>query len=122
MKSRLISQSPQPFGFISRLGAHASPSSSPELRITFDDSLRPASSPPLTLSVLPTLRTLLLRNQIAKLLGRPLPKTQWRLVALLKSDGEGEEGPTVEIPTGEEGKDVGWWGLGDGDEVRVERV
>lgn len=48
--------------------------------------------------------------------------------AVLRPDSEGEregreeeeeEGPVVEIVPGEEGREVSWWGLGEGDEVRV---
>ena len=72
------------------------------------------------LAVLPTLRTLLLRTQISRLLGRPLPKAKWKLVAILRSSEEGEEGLRVEIPAAEEGREISWWGVGEGDEVRIE--
>ncbi|GAA5867668.1 hypothetical protein JCM1840_006651 [Sporobolomyces johnsonii] len=90
------------------------------LQVHLDPSL-PSPAQPLELSVLPTLRTLLLRSQIARLVGRPLPKGKWRLVALLRP-AEGESRPVrVEIPTGEEGREVGWWGFGgEGDTVAVE--
>ncbi|ORY66787.1 hypothetical protein BCR35DRAFT_181638 [Leucosporidium creatinivorum] len=95
-----------------------------QLKITLDDSFLPSTTTttsPLSLSVLPTLRTLLLRTQIARLVGKPVPKTQWSLVAVLKSAEEGEEGLRVEIPATEEGREVSWWGLNEGDEVKVER-
>ena len=37
----------------------------------------------------------------------------------MRPSEEGGESPLVEVPEGEEGREVGWWGLGDGDEVRV---
>ncbi|BGP55109.1 hypothetical protein JCM8202v2_002704 [Rhodotorula sphaerocarpa] len=77
---------------------------------------------PLELSVLPSMRTLVLRAQISRLLGSPLPKTKYRLVAKLQP-GEGEkDGVRVEVPTGEEGKELSWWGLQDGDTVQVQPV
>lgn len=85
-----------------------------------------ASSPsaPFELSVLPTLRTLLLRTQISRSLGTPLPKTKYRLVAVLQPAATADEGSPgeevrVEIPPQEEGKDVAWWGLSDGDSVEI---
>lgn len=74
---------------------------------------------------------MLLRSHIAKLAGRPVPKTKYRFVALLTptapSDVIGEaslsepggEALQVEIPPAEEGREVGYWGLADGDGVRV---
>ncbi|GAA5849820.1 hypothetical protein JCM8547_000575 [Rhodosporidiobolus lusitaniae] len=93
------------------------------LHVRLDSSLplSPSSSK-LELSVLPTLRTLLLRAQISRLVGKPLPKTKYRLVAILRGgEGEGQEQEVkVEIPPNEEGKEVSWWGLTDGDSVGVE--
>ena len=40
------------------------------------------------------------------------------MVAVLKPTEEGGESPEVAVPEGEEGREVGWWGLGEGDEVR----
>ncbi|BGP31665.1 hypothetical protein JCM10296v2_003439 [Rhodotorula toruloides] len=81
---------------------------------------------PLELSVLPSLRTLLLRTQISRLIGKPLPKTKYRLIAVLKPGtverGEDGEEVRVEIPAAEEGKEVSWWGLEDGDAVEVVAV
>ncbi|GAA5956603.1 hypothetical protein JCM21900_003617 [Sporobolomyces salmonicolor] len=96
------------------------------LRVHLDPSLpSPAPSQLLELSVLPTLRTLLLRSQIARLVGKPLPKGKWSLVALLRpaegqAEGEDARRVRVEIPAAEEGREVGWWGLGEGDTVAVE--
>ncbi|SCV67226.1 BQ2448_5872 [Microbotryum intermedium] len=92
------------------------------LSILLPPSLLTPQVEPLTksLSILPTLRTLLLRTQISKFIGNPLPKTKYRLVALLRT-AEGKE-LVVPIPLGEEGRLVGWWGLQDGDAVRVEEV
>lgn len=97
-----------------------------------DLSLTPPASlssidKPTTLAVLPTIRTLQLRTQIARLLSVPVPKTRYRLVAILRpdreeGDGADVEGLRVEIPVGEEGRELSWWGVGDGDEIRVEEV
>ncbi|BGO99347.1 tubulin-specific chaperone E [Rhodotorula toruloides] len=97
------------------------------LSVRPDPSLLSApAAAPLELSVLPSLRTLLLRTQISRLIGKPLPKTKYRLVAVLKpgTDSRGEEGAEVrvEISLAEEGKEVSWWGLEDGDAVEVVTV
>ncbi|BGP24254.1 tubulin-specific chaperone E [Rhodotorula toruloides] len=94
------------------------------LSVRADPSLLPAPSATLPeLSVLPSLRTLLLRTQISRLIGKPLPKTKYRLVAVLKAgtDVRGEKGDEVrvEISPAEEGKEVSWWGLEAGDAVEV---
>ncbi|KAK4053306.1 hypothetical protein OIO90_003918 [Microbotryomycetes sp. JL221] len=69
---------------------------------------------------LPESRTLLLRTLIGKALSKPLPKTKYKLVALLQPSAEGETEPLeVEIDPKDEGKEVGWWGLTDGDAIRV---
>ncbi|GAA6051813.1 hypothetical protein JCM3770_004986 [Rhodotorula araucariae] len=84
--------------------------------------LPPPWAAPLTLTVLPTLRTLLFRTQLARLLGTPLPKPRFRLVAVLQP-AEGEKGEVrVEIPQAQEGKEISCWGLGDGDTVEVVHV
>ncbi|GJN88988.1 hypothetical protein Rhopal_001959-T1 [Rhodotorula paludigena] len=98
-----------------------------QLRIVPAEPLTSSPSAPLELSVLPTLRTLLIRAQIARLLGTPLPKTKYRLVAVLQPAASADEGSPgeevrVEIPPQEEGKDVAWWGLSDGDSVEVVAV
>ncbi|GAA5857287.1 hypothetical protein JCM9279_007595 [Rhodotorula babjevae] len=78
-----------------------------------------SASTPLALAVLPSLRTLLLRTQISRTSGTPLPKSRYRLVAVLQpAEGEADE-VRVEIPPAEEGKELSWWGLGDGDTVEV---
>ncbi|GAA6023216.1 hypothetical protein JCM10207_004483 [Rhodosporidiobolus poonsookiae] len=87
-----------------------------QLHLRLDPVLPSPSSS--TLSVLPTLRTLLLRTQISRLVGKPLPKTKFRLVAVLQGGEDGKE-VRVEIPPNEEGKELSWWGLGDGDAVEV---
>ncbi|GAA5901639.1 hypothetical protein JCM6882_006030 [Rhodosporidiobolus microsporus] len=89
------------------------------LRIRLDPSmppLPPTASP--EVSVLPTLRTLILRTQISRLVGTPLPKTKFKLVAVLQGGDQGKE-VEVDIPAKEEGKEVSWWGLQDGDAVLV---
>ncbi|BGP39628.1 hypothetical protein JCM10449v2_003579 [Rhodotorula kratochvilovae] len=63
------------------------------LHIRPPPSLRTTTDTPPTLSVLPTLRTLLLRTQLARLLASPLPKTKYRLVAVLQP-AQGEKGET----------------------------
>lgn len=96
----------------------------PDLRLEPTPELLAAkrTTTPLELSVLPSMRTLVLRAQISRLLGSPLPKTKYRLVAKLQP-GEGEkDGVRVEVPTGEEGKELSWWGLQDGDTVQVQPV
>ncbi|SCZ96081.1 BZ3500_MvSof-1268-A1-R1_Chr8-1g09991 [Microbotryum saponariae] len=90
------------------------------LYILLPPSLNVLEKFPLSLSILPTLRTLVLRTQISKLISKPLLKTKCRLVALLRTQ-KGDE-LVVPIPVGEEGRLVGWWGLQDGDAVRVEEV
>lgn len=73
---------------------------------------------------------MLLRAQIAKALlgpGQSLPKTQWRLVTLLQpapgaAEEDGMDKLRAEIPTKEEGRDISWWGLQDGDEIIVEKI
>jgi hypothetical protein len=92
-----------------------------DLTLRLDPSLPSPPPDKLTLSVLPTLRTLLLRTQISRLAGKPLPKGKYRLVAILQGGEDGKE-VRVEIPANEEGKEVGWWGLQDGDSVGVELV
>ncbi|GAA6027767.1 hypothetical protein JCM8097_008024 [Rhodosporidiobolus ruineniae] len=87
------------------------------LDLRLPPSLPPPPPSKLPLSVLPTLRTLLLRAQISRLVGRPLPKTKYQLVAVLTGGEEGEV--RVEIDAREEGKEVGWWGLQTGDAVEV---
>ncbi|GAA5982232.1 hypothetical protein JCM10908_004794 [Rhodotorula pacifica] len=77
------------------------------------------STSPLELSVLPTLRTTILRTQISRLLGTPIPKTKYRLLADLKPASGSNDRVQVEIPPNEEGKEVSWWGLEDGDAVQV---
>lgn len=74
---------------------------------------------PLELSVLPTLRTSILRTQISRLLATPIPKTKFRLVASLSPAEGSEERVQVEIPPAEENKEVSWWGLRDGDAVQI---
>ncbi|GAA5880643.1 hypothetical protein JCM3774_000562 [Rhodotorula dairenensis] len=74
---------------------------------------------PLVLAVLPTLRTMILRTQISRLLARPIPKTKYRLVASLSPAADTAERVQVEIPPAEESKEVSWWGLQDGDVVQV---
>ncbi|KAK4705944.1 tubulin-specific chaperone E, partial [Phenoliferia sp. Uapishka_3] len=71
-------------------------------------------------AVLPTLPTRVFRTQIAKKVGAPLSKSKWRMVAVLRPSEEGDEGPEVEVPESEEGREVGWWGLQEGDTVRME--
>ncbi|KDE05057.1 hypothetical protein MVLG_04498 [Microbotryum lychnidis-dioicae p1A1 Lamole] len=90
------------------------------LHIFLPPSLVPLEKTPLSLLILPTLRTLILRTQISKLISKPLLKTKYRLVALLRTQ-DGDE-LVVPIPVGEEGRLIGWWGLQDGDAVRVEEV
>jgi len=73
------------------------------------------------------LRTLLLRTQLSRLLGKPLPKTKYRLVAWLRSrdakkEAEGEKWMRVEIPAKEEGRDIAWWGFEEGDAIEVENL
>ncbi|GAA5924676.1 hypothetical protein JCM3775_005442 [Rhodotorula graminis] len=84
--------------------------------------LPPSTSPSpssTSLAVLPSLRTLLLRAQIVRIARLPLPKSQYRLVAVLQpAEGETDE-VRVEIPPAEEGKELSWWGIGDGDTVEV---
>ncbi|GAA6001056.1 Pac2p [Rhodotorula paludigena] len=94
------------------------------LRIVPAEPLASSPSAPFELSVLPTLRTLLLRTQISRSLGTPLTKTKYRLVAVLQPAATADEGSPgeevrVEIPPQEEGKDVAWWGLSDGDSVEI---
>ncbi|GAA6064659.1 hypothetical protein JCM10212_002132 [Sporobolomyces blumeae] len=88
------------------------------------------------LSILPNARTLLVRSQLSKLLNKPLPKSKYRLVGWTRTrtsgttseavekvgGGEEERWIRVEIPVKEEGKEVAWWGLEDGDGVSVEPV
>ena len=101
------------------------------LRIELPPSFAPADGVTPTVAVLPTLRTMLLRSHIAKLAGRPVPRTKYQLVALLApTAGVDEDGRVVAsaamsksldvgIPPGEEGRELGFWGLGDGAGVRV---
>ncbi|BGP15721.1 hypothetical protein JCM10213_006108 [Rhodosporidiobolus nylandii] len=88
------------------------------LQVHLNPSL-PIPAAPLELSVLPTLRTLLLRTQISRLIGKPLPKNKFRLVAVLQGGEDGKE-VRVEVPPNEEGKELSWWGLQDRDSVAVE--
>ncbi|GAA5968895.1 hypothetical protein JCM11641_000770 [Rhodosporidiobolus odoratus] len=114
LKDRLIRLQLRPSPFLSLSSASSSSSSS-------SYSSSSSQIPNLELSVLPTLRTLLLRTQISRLLKHPLPKTKYRLVAILQGGVEGGGNEVeVDIPTGEEGKEVGWWGLGEGDSVGIE--
>ncbi|GAA5904368.1 Pac2p [Sporobolomyces salmoneus] len=82
--------------------------------------------PPLELSVLSTLRTLLLRAQLSRLIGKPLPKTKYRLIVWLKSKDKvkADEGKwiKIEVPTNEEGREVSWWGVEEGDAVGYEAI
>ncbi|GAA5834787.1 hypothetical protein JCM11251_003662 [Rhodosporidiobolus azoricus] len=90
-----------------------------QLCILLDPSIPASSSTPLPeLAVLPSLRTLILRTQISRLLGQPLPKTRFKLVAFLQGGTDGKR-VEVEIPPSEEGKEVSWWGLQNGDSVLV---
>jgi len=107
-----------------------------DLRIELPAALAPDDGSSPSVAVLPTLRTMLLRTHIAKLAGRPVPKTKYKLIALLapspQQDVNGKKplsalAPVgkaleVEVPPGEEGRELGFWGLGDGDGVRVVSV
>lgn len=107
---------------------------SPDLRVELPPSLAFGDGVTPTVAVLPTLRTMLLRSHIAKLAGRPVPKTKYKLIALLtptaddvQISGSVAPAPTgkaleVEIPPAEEGRELGYWGLGDGDGVKVVEV
>lgn len=102
-----------------------------QLHIELPPTLAPADGAAPTVAVLPTLRTMLLRPHLAKLVGRPVPKTKYKLVALLAPTPQadtisdtplppaGGEALEVEIPPAQEGRELGYWGLGDGDRVRV---
>ncbi|GAA6019519.1 hypothetical protein JCM11491_001322 [Sporobolomyces phaffii] len=86
------------------------------------------------LSILPSVRTLLLRAQLSRLLGKALPRAKYSLVGWLRSkdvaseavdEGQatgGEKWLRVEISAKEEGREVGWWGFQDGDRIAVESV
>jgi hypothetical protein len=68
----------------------------------------------------------------------PLPRQEFRFVAILHrapDDEDDEEFEAevdehdlertrlrVEIPTNEEGRELRWWGISDGDEIHMERV
>lgn len=98
-----------------------------DLHVRLDPALlSPSSTTPLELSVLPSLRTLLLRTQISRLTGRQLPKSKYHLTAVLQPGpserGERGEEVRVEIPPAEESKEVSWWGIEDGDAVEVVAV
>lgn len=80
---------------------------------------RATSTAPLEISVLPTLRTAILRTQISRLLATPVPKNKFRLVASLSPAAGSEERVQVDIPPTEENKEVSWWGLRDGDAVLI---
>ena len=80
---------------------------------------RATSTVPLELSVLPTLRTAILRTQVSRLLATPVPKSKFRLVASLSPAEGSEERVQVDIPPTEENKEVSWWGLRDGDAVQI---
>lgn len=105
-----------------------------ELHVRLVDPEQVDSLPNLstTLSVLPMMKTMVFRTQVAKALfgpGKPLPKTKWRLIALLQPAADGSaavfdserELLGVNIPPNEEGRDLDWWGLQDGDQVVVEK-
>ncbi|GAA5887432.1 hypothetical protein JCM16303_004281 [Sporobolomyces ruberrimus] len=123
-------------GTLSSAHAPAAPATLKSRLIRLRVALEPLTStgppdfdPILELSVLPTLRTLMLRSQLSRLLGKPLPKTKYRLIGWLKakdSDGKGREEDEkwmrVEISTKEEGREVGWWGFEEGDAVAVEEA
>ena len=75
----------------------------------------------------------MLRTKIAKSLGKPiseLSRSKWRLVAYLGATVTGEDATTslddsiraelrLEIPVNEEGRELSWWGLLDGDHVEI---
>lgn len=62
---------------------------------------------------------MILRTQISRVLARAIPKTKFRLVASLNPAEGSHERVQVEIPPAEESKEISWWGLQDGDVVRV---
>lgn len=85
----------------------------------------------ITLAVLPSLATRLLRTKIAKAIGRPvseLGKSRWQMIGYLKSTRaeesvEDEDGRSnelrFEIPLNEEGRELTWWGLEEGDRIEL---
>ncbi|GAA5940142.1 uncharacterized protein JCM15063_001720 [Sporobolomyces koalae] len=82
--------------------------------------------PPLELSVVPTLRIVVLRSQISRSKNEPLPKSKFRFVGWTRTkEANGEDdGPhpcwlKIEIPTKDEGRDLNWWGLEDQDWVQI---
>lgn len=101
----------------------------------FPPSLPPKAGSPTTLSLLPSLKTMLLRSHLAKVCGKPVPKARYRLLAVLVPAKPDDSAPSsaspttgadapgkaleVEIEAGEEGREISWWGLQDGDTVRV---
>ncbi|GAA5964416.1 hypothetical protein JCM3765_006411 [Sporobolomyces pararoseus] len=116
LKSRLI-----------RLQIVSSPNSPPP------DSPAPFGSKTEEISILPSVRTLLVRTQLSRLFGKPLPKTKYQLVVWLKPkltlEGEHDEEEQgtknwirVEIPLKEEGRELSWWGVEDGDGIGVEQL
>lgn len=96
------------------------------------DSTGPSEFRSEEISILPTIRTLLVRTQLSRLFGEPLPKTKYQLMVWLKpklTTGEcegGQEGEKkwirVEIPVKEEGRELSWWGVEDGDAIGVEQL
>lgn len=69
---------------------------------------------------------MLLRSHLTKLCGKPVLKTRYRLVAVLgpaakETDAAADGGKSLEVDVdvGEEGRDLSWWGLQEGDTIRV---
>ncbi|GAA5993115.1 hypothetical protein JCM5350_007226 [Sporobolomyces pararoseus] len=96
------------------------------------DSTGPSEFRSEEISILPTIRTLLVRTQLSRIFGKPLPKTKYQLVVWLQpklaagecdEEGEGENNwIRVEIPVKEEGRELSWWGVEDGDAIGVEQL
>ncbi|KAK4048939.1 hypothetical protein OIV83_004495 [Microbotryomycetes sp. JL201] len=87
-----------------------------ELNVLSGDNV----SGPVSVKLLPTAKTLQLRALAARATGKPIPKSRFKLIAEFTSaNGESQR---VEIPPDQEAREVSWWGLGDGDSIRVEAL
>ncbi|KAM0756401.1 RNI-like protein [Meredithblackwellia eburnea MCA 4105] len=74
----------------------------------------------ISVSILPSQPTRILRTLVAKALGtKPLLKNKWLLEAVLKPREGGEDSPVISIPAEDEGREISWWGLEEGDKVMV---
>ena len=130
--SKLIRSSRCDFGFVPSTDRSTSSGLTVDLPPLLVAS---ASTSSLVLSVLPTLATRLLRTKIAKAVGKSateLSRSKWRLVGYLSTTVDAEMGIEtgsglrgdreelrLDIPINEEGRELSWWGLLDGDRVEI---